>query len=253
MELKELTGYLDNRLDLGIAPSDHSNNGLQVEGSRHVKKALFSVDASLELFERAAAISADFIFVHHGISWDAYPKRFTGSVANRLTTLFKNDISLYAVHLPLDAHPEIGHNALLADMLELVNRKMFCKYSGIDIGVCGELQHTSTPAGITAVFEKELHCSARIFGDPQKRISSVGIVSGGGGMDGLAAIEELGLDCYVTGEFSHTMYHPAKESGIPVVTLGHYKSETPGVMAVMRELNKKFDLECIFVDIPTGL
>ena len=252
VKLKELTEYLDKRLDNAAIPGDASNNGLQVEGATEVTKALFSVDASLELFEQAIAVQADFIFVHHGMSWGGSPKRFTGSVANRLASLFKNDISLYASHLPLDAHEEIGHNAILADMINVSEKQKFCEYSGTEIGISGNVEST-TAAEITAVFEQNLSCSARIYGDPQKTIRSVGIISGGGGNDGLLCAEENQLDCYITGEFFHSMCHPAKESGIPVVVLGHYKSETPGVLAVMREINQKFDVECLFADIPTGL
>ena len=112
--LHEITAYFDELLGLNRVPADSSNNGLQVEGSSNVNKILFSVDASLELFNIAVECNANMIFVHHGISWGGNPKRFSGIDGDRLRTLFCNDISLYAMHLPLDAHPKYGHNACLA-------------------------------------------------------------------------------------------------------------------------------------------
>ena len=106
---------------------------------------------------------------------------------------------------------------------------------------------------IAEIFEQELNCEARIFNDSGNKINSAGIVSGGGGTDGLFSSANDGFDCYITGEFYHSMWHPAKEIGIPVIALGHYKSETPGVIAVMKELSEKFSLETVFADIPTGL
>lgn len=253
VKLKELTDYLDNRLKIADIPGDHSNNGLQVEGVSKVKKAIFGVDASLEIFERASAENADFIFVHHGLSWGSQPKRFTGVDGKRLSTLFKSGISLYAAHLPLDAHAEIGHNALLANMLDLNSIKSFCEYDGAKIGMSGTLPVTKTSCEIAAVYEKKLDCKAQIFNDTGKKIGSVGIVSGGGGLDGLYSTANGGYDCYITGEFNHTMWHHAKETGVSVIVLGHYKSETPGVLAVMKELSEKFSVETAFADIPTGL
>ena len=107
MKLAELTDFLDSMLMLDKFSRDASNNGLQVEGSAEVTSAVFGVDACQELFDAAAAKGADFIFVHHGMSWGSEPRRFSGIVARRLSTLFQNKISLYAAHLPLDAHPQI--------------------------------------------------------------------------------------------------------------------------------------------------
>jgi putative NIF3 family GTP cyclohydrolase 1 type 2 len=113
MKLNKLTNYLDARLALDSSPLDPSNNGLQVQGRDEVKKAVFGVDACAALFQIAVDKKADFIFVHHGLSWKDSLKKLTGLNASRIRPLFQNDISLYAVHLPLDAHPKIGHNAKL--------------------------------------------------------------------------------------------------------------------------------------------
>lgn len=252
VSVTELTEYLDNLLDLKAFAGDHSNNGLQVEASAKVKKAVFSVDASLELFEEAARRKADFVLVHHGISWGSEPKRFDGLVGKRLSVLFRNNISFYAAHLPLDAHPRLGHNARLADMIGLKKRKMFFEYDGNPIGVAGKLPAPQSAKALAECFEKALGCKAVIF-NPARKISSVGIVSGGGGFGAVLAVQSEKLDCLVTGEIGHSSYHYIKETGIPVIGLGHYYSETPGVLAVMEKIKDKFGIDCEFADIPTGM
>ena len=253
MQLKEITDYLDNLLNIAAIPNDHSNNGLQVEASHTVGKAIFGVDACLDLFRAAQAKNADFIFVHHGLSWGAEPRRFTGLTASRLNLLFKEGVSLYAAHLPLDAHPQIGHNALLADMVKLRQRYSFADYDGCNIACGGYLPEACSPIQLAEKFEVQLNCKAKIFGNLDKRLEKVGIISGGGGMDGLSACIAEGIDCYVTGEMGHSMYHIVRESGIVIIQLGHYRSEIPGVLAVMKKIEKKFALDCEFIDIPTGL
>ena len=252
-QLKEITKYLDERLNIAAIPDDASNNGLQVEASKEVKKAVFAVDACLELFEAALAKKADFIFVHHGLSWGGEPRRFTGNTASRLELLFNNKISLYAAHLPLDAHKEIGHNALLANMIKLQKRRSFANYSGCDIACGGTLPKAALASQLVETFETKLNCKAKVFGRLDKKLEKIGIISGGGGMDGLLACIAEGMDCYVTGEMTHTMYHIVKENAITVIQLGHYHSETEGVIAVMNEIEKKFAIDCEFIDIPTGL
>ncbi|MFA7232093.1 MAG: Nif3-like dinuclear metal center hexameric protein [Victivallaceae bacterium] len=251
--LKEITKYLDELLKISSIPADHSNNGLQVEATNQVNKALFAVDASGELFERAATENADFVFVHHGISWGSEPRRLTGMIAARLSLLFNNGIALYAAHLPLDAHPEIGHNALLAEMAGLSNRRMFGEYDGAKIGVVGETASPVTIAQLAGIYEHELDCESKILGNMENEVQRIGIISGGGGLDGLMAALDEGAECFITGEIDHTMFHVIKESGINVIGLGHYNSEKPGIIAVMNLIRDRFELDCEFVDIPTGM
>jgi len=253
MQLKEITGYLDELLKVAAIPNDASNNGLQVEAGEVIQKAVFGVDACRALFEAALSKNADFVFVHHGLSWRSEPRRFTGITASRLGLLFNHGISLYAAHLPLDAHPSIGHNALLADMIKLRQRYNFADYNGCDIAFGGVLPQACLVNQLVEKFEVELGCKAKVFGNRDKKLEKAGIISGGGGMDGLVACIEEGIDCYITGEMSHMMYHVVKESGITVIELGHYHSETPGVKAVMNEIERKFAIDCEFIDIPTGL
>ena len=164
-QIKEITGYLDELLDIKAVPNDASNNGLQVEAGKIVRKAVFGVDACRALFEAALAKEADFVFVHHGISWGSEPRRFTGITASRLELLFKNGISLYAAHLPLDAHNKIGHNALLADMVKLRKRYSFANYSGCDIACGGVLPEACPVNHLAKKFESALGCKAQVFGN----------------------------------------------------------------------------------------
>ncbi len=144
MKLTQIVDFLNQTLQLSNFGSDASNNGLQVEGCSEVKKIVYAVDASLAVFEQAAALDADMIIVHHGLSWGSEPRRFVGATAKRLNSLFKRDISLYAAHLPLDAHPELGHNAQLAKFMELENLSDFCPYHGMSIGFQGRLSNALT-------------------------------------------------------------------------------------------------------------
>lgn len=249
----ELTAYLNDLLHCSEFAGDASNNGLQVEACTEVKKVAFGVDASLAMFESAVAINADLVVVHHGISWGAEPRRFNGWTGKRLEILFCNSISLYAVHLPLDAHPVIGHNAQLAKMIELTQCEMFGHYDGVQIGVRGILPEPCTPTTLSAIYEENLSCQAGIYGNPQKAVQRIGCISGGAGREGLSAAIDCGLEVLITGEMTHDLWHQAKENAITVIALGHYCSEKPGIICLEELLREQFNLKTEFIDIPTGL
>ncbi len=267
VKLKELTKYLDDLLQLNQIIGDPSNNGLQIEGNREVNKIVFSVDTSVCLVEKAVEKKADFIFVHHGLSWGSSLKYITNYNAKLIKPLFKHDISLYAAHLPLDAHPTVGHNAILADMLQLKNKKMFAKYCDIFIGFTGILPKPLSVSELSTLLNKEL---SEVIGsysntklsdtskscfvlDNNRKVKKVGIISGGSGLEGIVAALKSGVDCLITGEFHHMCYHLAKENGLAVIAAGHYKTETPGIFGVMDMVKEKFGITTEFVDIPTGL
>lgn len=252
MLLTELVGFFDSYLRIGDFPGDVSNNGLQVEGKDEVHRAVFGVDACQTLFDRAAEWDADFIFVHHGLSWGAYPKRFTGIEALRFGSLFRSRTTLYAVHLPLDAHEKSGNNAVLADMLDLRDRKKFFQYDGCYIGFCGTMPESVEAVELADLFQKKFpFAKINLLGSG--KVKKVAVVSGGGGLESLEAAHAAGADLLLTGELTHVMYHPAIEYGIPVLALGHYASETTGPQAMCRLTAEKFGIECKFIDIPTGL
>ncbi len=252
-KLKEITDYLDHLLALDKISDDSSNNGLQVEGNDIVHKIVFSVDASLTLAEQAAEADADMIFVHHGLSWGNGFKYIVGTDAKRVTALLKNNISLYAAHLPLDAHPVIGHNAVIAKKLNLQNCRMFAKFANNNIGVLGKLEKSMGIANFAEFVEEKLNLKTEIFGNKKGKIKKIGVISGDAGSDGVNAAAQKGLDCLLTGEVKHSSWHLIQETGIAVIAGGHYNTEKPGVRAVMENLENMFDVECEFIDIPTGL
>jgi dinuclear metal center YbgI/SA1388 family protein len=268
IKLAELTEYLNNLLQLNQIAGDPSNNGLQIEGTGEVNKILFGVDTSVCLIEKAVEQKADFIFVHHGLSWGSSLKYITNYNASLVKPLFKHDISLYAAHLPLDAHPTAGHNAIIADILRLKDRKMFAKYCDADIGFTGLLPKSLSVNELSKLLNIELsevissysnvpsssdphdHC---FILDNNRKVKKVGIISGGSGLEGVVSALKEGLDCLITGEFEHQNYHLAKENGLAVIAAGHYKTETLGIFRVMDMIKEKFAVKTEFVDIPTGL
>lgn len=256
-KLRELTGFLDELLNLKAFPDDPSNNGLQFEGGAEVAKAVFAVDACQATFDLAADKDADFVFAHHGLSWGPGVRRATGLSANRLTALAANGISLYAAHVPLDANPEFGHNILLASMLDLQEIRPFGLYHGQSIGFAGFLPKPRSIAGIAKIMDEKLPSSGgfRAIGESeQTQAHSVAVISGGGAWPEL--FEDMSgfrPDLLITGEAGHEVFHPAMEAGVSILTLGHYRSETPGVLAVMRIVGEKFGIRTEFIDLPTGL
>ena len=249
----DIVRFLDKILELDQWPDDPSNNGLQFAGDAEVEKAVFAVDASAELFCKAADLDAGFIFVHHGISWGSGIRRIDGLLAERVKLLAANGISLYAAHLPLDANPRFGHNARLSDMIGLTDRRTFGTYHGRQIGFQGVLPESKTVSELAQTLDQKLPSSGDFgfVGDPEQKVKSVGIISGGGAWPDL--FEEDHVDCLISGEATHEVFHPAKESGTTILTLGHYRSETPGVFAVMDLVKTKFGIETNFIDIPTNM
>ena len=254
--LMQIVRHLDNLLELWKYKSDQSNNGLQFEGSPMVRKIAFGVDASASLFEKAAEQGADLVFTHHGISWGSSLKRITGINAARVGLLAKHSLSLYSAHLPLDANQILGHNALLAKMLELKGTRPFGEYSGSSIGFRGELAKALTCEEIAKTLDRKLVSTGthKIFGNESGEIRRLAIISGGGCwpeiMDEMVAQD---VECLVTGEVEHEAYNAIMEAKVRVIAMGHYRSETPGVIAVKEELERALGVPGIFIDLPTGM
>jgi dinuclear metal center YbgI/SA1388 family protein len=246
-----LIDYLDDYLRVEEI-EDVSQNGLQVEGPAEITRVAFAVDACLASFIQAVAEEAQLLIVHHGLFWSE-PKRVVGPHFRRLKTLIEGRCGLYAVHLPLDAHPEVGNNAEMARLLRLADTRSFGTYHGLDIGVAGVLEPPlDLPSLIGRLIEALGTPPIRVLDHGPDEIRTVGCVSGGAAsmMDQAAA---QGLDAYVTGETSHESYHQAAEQGLNVVFAGHYATETLGVKALARYLEDRFALETVFLHISTGM
>jgi dinuclear metal center YbgI/SA1388 family protein len=251
MTTKQLDVFFKTLLNIE-AWDDVSLNGLQVDNDgTEVRKIAFAVDACMETFERTALAGAGMLFIHHGLFWGK-PFPLNGSARTRLKFLLDNNIALYAVHLPLDQHPSLGNNAVLAQKLELENIEPFGLYHGKRIGFKGTLkQPLSIDEAVQRVaFMSRPPLSALPFGADKNR--TVAIVSGGAADMVSQAIDE-GVDLFVTGESSHTFYHYALEGRINVVAAGHYASEVWGVRAVMEHCVNELLIDAEFIDAPTGL
>lgn len=250
MRRDELVAYLDDYLRLREF-EDYGPQGLQVEGMAEVKKIALSVDAALPALEAAVAAGTDFHLVHHGLFWGE-PQCLTGPLGQRVRTLMKADVNLYAVHLALDAHPEVGNNAMLARLLGIRVTDWWAKVKGNPIGVLGD-----APAGLQfdellAKVEEQLGVQARPAAHGPKVVKRVGILSGGGASQ-IGEAAGLGIDTYLTGESSHAHYWDAAAHGINVIYAGHYATETVGVKALGNHLAEKFGLAVEFLNFPTGL
>lgn len=254
MKTAEIAGFFDDLLELPKFAADCSNNGLQIcfDKMAPCRKIAFAVDASQASIDQAIADNADMLVVHHGLSWGPGVRRWDGITGRRLGTAFKNDLALYAVHLPLDAHALYGNNAVLSDLIRLGERQMFFPYCGIEIGMIGQIEPSAPESAARAAAAGKEY---KMYISPLKDspVQKIAVISGGAGMDGLAAAIEEGADMLITGEFDHTMYHLVQENAIHVAALGHYASEVHGVKALQKLVTEKFGLETVFLDIPTGL
>lgn len=248
----DLVEYLDTLLTPEQPCEDSSNNGLQVSGGDEVERIVFGVDACLGLFLEAAERDADLVVVHHGLSWGKGVRYFTGRTADRLRVLFANGMSLYASHLPLDAHPEVGNNAVIARKLGLSSIKPFARYGGLLIGWEAELEEPEARAEFAKRVEQALAAPVTVLPAGSERVRRVGVVSGGAA-DMVEECAERGIDTLVTGELGHMHVHPARECQVNVIVAGHYRTEVCGVQALMERVQIDFPgVKCEFVDLPTG-
>ena len=210
-------------------------NGLQIQNSdpesKPIKKIAFAVDACEETALSAVNNGCDALFVHHGLFW-GHSEKITGSFYKRISAFLKNDLALFAYHIPLDANNPYGNNFGLARRLNLQNQEPFGVWRGMSLGVKGTL---TSPLPLEELAKKILRNGKlpnTVLNFVKPLISTVGIISGGASEDVEAAVKE-GLDCYITGEFAHEQYHYAKENCINVIGGGHYETETVGVSLVM--------------------
>ncbi|MBN1647345.1 MAG: Nif3-like dinuclear metal center hexameric protein [Spirochaetales bacterium] len=253
MLLAEIDEYYRSLLATDeFSKCDYAMNGLQF-GNRNadITKVAFAVDACAETFRRAAEAKAQLLFVHHGLFWGkVYP--LTGRHHERFRLLSESGLALYAVHLPLDAHPVYGNNAGIADRLGLQNREPFAEYHGKKIGVKGRLASARSLNEIKSMLDMENRKALGQLGFGNDKITSIGIVSGGAAKESFQAIEE-NLDLYITGDTSHEIYHHCLEAGINVLFGGHYNTETYGVRSMCEKTAQDLGIETFFIDLPTGL
>jgi len=205
----------------------------------------------METFEQAAALGAGMLFVHHGLFWGR-SSAVTGKLRRRIKFLLDRNICLYAVHLPLDHHPKLGNNAVLAQLLGLENIESFGLYHGRKIGYKGTLSNPITVDEAVKKISFMGRPPLGLFPFGKKDCVTAAVVSGGAADNAREAVEE-GIDLFVTGESSHTVYHDCLEGKINMIAGGHYSTEVWGVQAVMRHAIDELAIDAEFLDIPTGL
>jgi dinuclear metal center YbgI/SA1388 family protein len=246
-QLTELIAHLDRLLEADEF-RDYSPNGLQVPGRDEVQTVVTGVSANGALIDAAVEAGADLVLVHHGLYWRGDPQQITPLLHRRLKPLIANDVALAAYHLPLDAHPEHGNNALLAQRLGGVAPRRF---AGIGIAVDFE-----TPLTIDELTHRVRDA---VDGRPPlvipagpEQITNIGIVSGAATDDVLTALD-AGLDAFLTGEPAERAFSIANDSGIHFLAAGHHATETLGVRRLGDLLAREFGVRHVYVDVPNPI
>ena len=249
MRRDELVAWLDRFLAVDEV-RDWGPNGLQVEGRAKVTRVVTGVTACLELLERAAGLGADAVIVHHGLFWKgAGEMRVERSLRRRLALLLREEINLLAYHLPLDRHPEVGNNAVLARKLALEVVEPAFPLDGVPVGV---VARPPRPLPVDEMLRRVAAATGRdplhVPGGPAE-IRAVGIVTGDA-PGSVAEAARMGLDLFLTGEPSEPAVHLAREEGIHLLAAGHHATERFGIRALGERLAREHGLEVRFVDVP---
>jgi dinuclear metal center YbgI/SA1388 family protein len=249
--LNKIVGFLDKYLKIDDV-QDSSWNGLQFEGGSKVEKIAFAVDASAESFEKAAQENAELLIVHHGHFWNSHNPSIVGWSKDRMDLLYKNGLSLYACHLPLDRHKEVGNNAELLKLLGAPIKKEFLFHKGKNIGWIGERKRAIPLSDIEQKLNHNLKTSCIVLPFGKNKIKTIAVCSGGGSYGGFYEALALNADLYITGDTAE-VYYTAQDAGMNVIFAGHHATETVGLKALSKVVNKKFKIETVFIDLPTGL
>jgi dinuclear metal center YbgI/SA1388 family protein len=240
-----------NAFDTLLEPQrfrDYGPNGLQVEGKQELRRIVSGVTASRALIEAAIAAQADAIFVHHGLFWRGHDGRVTGWLKQRLALLLAHDINLFAYHLPLDAHPELGNNAQLGRVLGLQASSRFGEQ---DLGFAGALAGGDGFASAQALaqhVEAALKHQVVLVAPHQRPVRGIAWCTGGAQGYFESAIA-AGVDAFITGEISEPQAHYARECGVAFLACGHHASERYGAPAVAAHVAAQLGLEHEFIDI----
>lgn len=254
--LAEISRHLDAVLQTSDIPDyPGALNGVQVEHAGPVRRCLVAVDASLRTIQGAIDADANLLIVHHGLFWDGI-QPLRGRFYDRMRRLLVNDIAVYSSHLPLDLHPTLGNNCLLAAALGLVPDGAFARFQSIRIGVCGtaDLETNLLADRARSVAEREGGTLHTIGVTPGRRTRRWAICTGAGASsDTLREAVETGIDTLIVGEGPHHTAVDADELGLAVLYAGHYATETFGVRALGAEVEREFDIPWQFLAAPTGL
>jgi dinuclear metal center YbgI/SA1388 family protein len=247
IESIELGLYLKNFLKIDQF-DDYCPNGLQVEGKKRISVLAFAVSATQSSIAEAVRLGADGLIVHHGLFWKFHgTKEITGPHYQRIAKLIKNDLSLFAYHLPLDAHLEIGNAASLGQALGLKNMSPFAEYRRAPLGIKGSFEQNVLAKDLEQKLENVLKHPILWAKSSIPQIKTVGIITGGANNEWKFAYQD-GLDAYITGEMSEHNYHDAIEHEVHMFAGGHHATERLGIQSLMMHLKDKFQLKCFFID-----
>ena len=254
-----LTEFCDDYLSAS-AFKDYAPNGLQVDGGRPIRRIVTGVTACEALIDAAIAEDADAIMVHHGYFWKGEPMTITGMKGQRIRKLMQHGISLIGYHLPLDAHPKIGNNAKLAEMLGLTITEALYPHESHPVGniaTCPPQSAESLTQTITQALGRiPLHISGhyQYLADEAadtaapKLLKRIGICTGGA-QDMIEQAAAMGCDAYISGEISERTTHSARELGIDYFACGHHATEREGIQALGDIIAQQFGLSVRFIDI----
>lgn len=240
----ELLAYCDHQLTPS-AWKDFAPNGLQVEGRPEIERIVTGVTACAELIDSAIDLQADTIIVHHGFFWKNETPVLTGMKYRRIARLIKHDINLIAYHLPLDAQPEFGNNASLAQQLGLAD---IATFGALGLSLAGRLPSPLHPEQLSEKLTRILGRKPLVVGPMNKPIQRVGLCTGGAQDEIMAAVEQ-GVDAFISGEISERTTHIAREEGITYYAAGHHATEREGVRRLGVRLAEHFGIDVQFIDI----
>jgi dinuclear metal center YbgI/SA1388 family protein len=248
--LRRITEHLDGILGNDEwNPVDAATNGLQIENSGRVDTVAFAVDAATQTVEEAVERGAEMMVVHHGFFWGG-KDAVVGQDYDRFRLLIENDIALYASHLPLDAHDEVGNNVLLLDALDAEPVERFADFGTDEVGYVGEL---ASPVGLESFTDgvaDAVDSEPDVLDFGSDEIERVAVLTGAGGGH-VAEAAATDADVYITGEPKHRAHHDAREHSLNVVFAGHYHTETFGVRALRALVDEEFSVDTFYIDQPT--
>ena len=249
-KLADIVRHLEELLDharVGDYPGAH--NGLQFENSGAVSRVACAVDSCEAVLREAASVPGTLLLVHHGLLWGG-AQPFTGALRRKVQIAIAGDLAVFSSHLPLDLHPTLGNNALLAKALGLRKTKPAFSAKGQLVGIVGDL--ATTRAALAKKLGSAVNGRVHIAPGGPDKIKRVGLVTGGAGRE-VTAAAALGCDAFITGEGPHDSYTLAEELGVNLFYGGHYATETFGVRALAAYVATKYRVPSHFIDHPTGL
>ncbi len=226
---------------------DYAPNGVQIEGTETISRICTAVTASEEAIEQAVNLRAEALLVHHGYFWRGEESVITGMRRTRISKLLNHNINLFAYHLPLDCHPELGNNACLAKMLALDAFAMHEVDKTANLLWSGSLAKAMTAAQLSISLQEKLNKKPLHIIGPQKTIKRLAWCSGAA-QDLIEKAYALGVDAYLSGEISERTYYQAKELGIHYFACGHHATERYGIQALGTHLASQFGLQHHFID-----